>query len=51
MTPLKDRYGSQIHTHYPKTIEDEITIMDQERTRFPDEDTLVIPDYMKEILA
>ena len=51
VTPLKDRYGSQIHTHYPKTIEDEIAIMDQERTRFPDEDSMVIPDYMKEILA
>jgi len=51
VTPLKDRYGSQIHTHYPKTTEDEITIMDQERTRFPDEDSMVIPDYIKEILA
>ena len=51
VTPLKDRYGSQIHTHYPKTIEEEIAIMDQERTRFPDEDSMVIPYYMKEILA
>jgi magnesium chelatase subunit I len=51
VTPLKDRYGSQIHTHYPKTIEEEIAIMDQERSRFPDEDSMVIPDYMKEILA
>ena len=25
--------------------------MDQERTQFPDEDCMVIPDYMKEILA
>ena len=51
VTPLKDRYGSQIHTHYPKTIEEEIAIMDQERTRFPDEDSMVLPYYMKEILA
>ena len=51
VTPLKDRYGSQIHTHYPKTIEEEIAVMDQERTRFPDEDSMVIPYYMKEILA
>ena len=51
VTPLKDRYGSQIHTHYPKTIEDEISIMEQERSAFPDEDSLVIPGYMKEILA
>ncbi|MFP6635282.1 MAG: magnesium chelatase [Dehalococcoidia bacterium] len=51
VTPLKDRYGSQIHTHYPKTIGEEIATMDQERTRFPDEDSMVIPYYMKEILA
>ena len=51
VTPLKDRYGSQIHTHYPKTNQDEMIIMEQERTRFPDEDRVVVPDYMKEILA
>jgi len=51
VTPLKDRYGSQIHTHYPLNPKDEIAIMDQERTKFPEEDKLVIPDYMKEILA
>jgi len=51
VTPLKDRYGSQIHTHYPKTNEDEMVIMEQERSRFPDEDRVVVPDYMKEILA
>ena len=32
ITPLKDRYGSQIRTHYPETIELEIEIMEQERT-------------------
>ncbi|PKB80207.1 MAG: magnesium chelatase [SAR202 cluster bacterium Io17-Chloro-G9] len=51
VTPLKDRYGSQIHTHYPQDSRDEIAIMDQERSRFPEEDKLLIPDYMKEILA
>ena len=51
VTPLKDRYGSQIHTHYPMTTHEEITIMDQERARFPDEDSIIVPDYMKQILA
>ena len=51
ITPLKDRYGAQIRTHYPRTIEDEITIMTQERARFPNERNLVIPKYMKEIVA
>ncbi len=51
VTPLKDRYGSQIHTHYPKNTRDEIAIMEQERSRFPDEESLVTPEYMKEILS
>ena len=51
VTPLKDRYGSQIHTHYPRKTQDEIAIMDQERSRFPDEESVVVPEYMKEILA
>ena len=28
ITPLKDRFGSQIRTHYPKTVEHEIDIME-----------------------
>ena len=51
VTPLKDRYGSQIHTHYPRDPRDEIAIMEQERNRFPDEDRLVAPAYMKRIIA
>ena len=30
ITPLKDRYGAQIRTHYPASIEQEIEIMAQE---------------------
>lgn len=52
ITPLKDRYGSQIRTHYPETIELEIEIMDQERSTFPTEGIEVsVPDFMKEIVA
>ena len=43
VTPLKDRYGAQIHTHYPRTLDEEIAIMDQERNRFPDEDRVIVP--------
>jgi magnesium chelatase subunit I len=52
ITPLKDRYGSQIRTHYPKTIEDEISIMEMEHRQFPNDgpDTYV-PQYMAEIIA
>ena len=51
ITPLKDRYGAQIRTHYPKNINDEITIMEQERSRFPSEKDISTPQYMKEIIA
>ena len=51
VTPLKDRYGAQIHTHYPRTLDEEIAIMDQERNRFPDEDRVVVPEFMTEIVA
>src|SRR5881628_1219322 len=52
ITPLKDRFGSQIRTHYPLEIETEVGIMEQERQSFEDEGiTTVVPGYMKEILA
>ena len=52
ITPLKDRCGSEIRTHYPKTSETEIAIMEQERSTFADEDIkLSVPEYMKEIIA
>ena len=52
ITPLRDRYGAQIRTHYPRNIAHEIGIMEQEHTRFEDEDYQVtVPPYMKEIVA
>jgi magnesium chelatase subunit I len=52
ITPLKDRFGSQIRTHYPKEIGTEVGIMEQERNTFVDEGiTTIVPGYMKEILA
>jgi magnesium chelatase subunit I len=52
ITPLKDRYGVQIRTHYPRAVEHEIGIMDQERMVFDDDDfKVVVPQFMKEIVA
>jgi magnesium chelatase subunit I len=52
ITPLKDRAGSQIRTHYPRTIEHEIEIMEQERMVFSDNGIdLAVPQYMREIIA
>ncbi|MGK2852075.1 MAG: sigma 54-interacting transcriptional regulator [Candidatus Limnocylindrales bacterium] len=54
ITPLKDRLGSQIRTHYPRTLEHETAIVRQEKQRFaPDEGEPVVvrPPFMEEILA
>ena len=51
ITPLKDRYGAQIRTHYPRSIDHEMAIMEQERARFPNEESVRVPDYMREIIA
>ncbi len=52
ITPLKDRYGAQIRTHYPRSVEHEIDIMEQESNPFDDaEYTVSVPQYMKEIVA
>jgi magnesium chelatase subunit I len=52
ITPLKDRFGAQIRTHYPRSVEHEIAIVDQEATTFDDIPVPVhVPHYMKEIVA
>ena len=52
ITPLKDRFGSQIRTHYPRELATELRIMEQERASFVDEgSTTIVPAYMKEVLA
>jgi magnesium chelatase subunit I len=52
ITPLKDRYGSQIRTHYPETIELEMDIMEQERAVFATDGVQVtVPPFMREIVA
>ena len=52
ITPLKDRYGSQIRTHYPRTIDDELQIVEQERTVLETAGKrTAVPRYMEEIIA
>ncbi len=52
ITPLKDRFGSQIRTHYPRTVDIEIDIVEQEAHRFDSADIDVqVPDFMAEITA
>lgn len=52
ITPLKDRYGSQIKTHYPQTVMEEISIMEQEYAHMDmGEYTVAVPGFMQEIIA
>jgi magnesium chelatase subunit I len=52
ITPLKDRYGAQIRTHYPEQIDAEVAIMEQEAAIADMSDyRLVVPPFMREIVA
>ncbi len=52
ITPLKDRFGSQIRTHYPLDVETEVAIAAQEARPFGVEGVRVaVPPYMTEIVA
>jgi magnesium chelatase subunit I len=51
ITPLKDRFGSQIRTHYPQRIEDEMAIMEQEAAPPPPEVSVKVPVHLKEAIA
>ncbi|MBI2428322.1 MAG: magnesium chelatase [Ignavibacteriales bacterium] len=50
ITPLKDRIDSQILTHYPRTIEDAITITEQEAWVDRNGKEIHLPYYFKEII-
>jgi magnesium chelatase subunit I len=51
VSPLKDRFGTQVRTHYPETLGDEIRIMDQESRPPAGEIPVRVPRFMKEVLA
>lgn len=46
ITPLKDRFGAEIRTHYPTELEDEVAVIRQEAHLVAD-----VPDYLVEVLA
>jgi magnesium chelatase subunit I len=46
ITPLKDRFGAEIRTHYPTELEDEIAVIRQEAHLVAD-----VPDHVVETLA
>ena len=51
ITPLKDRFGSQVRTHYPLAAIEEIQIMEAEGSSMPEDIDMVFPAFMKEIVA
>ncbi|HEX7423168.1 MAG TPA: magnesium chelatase [Terriglobales bacterium] len=50
ITPLKDRIGSEIRTHYPATVEEGIAITAQEAWIERDGSRLHIPKYVQEVI-
>ncbi|MDX6284971.1 MAG: magnesium chelatase subunit [Frankiales bacterium] len=53
ITPLKDRFGAEIHTHYPLRLDDEISLIRQEAFLHwgPDAVSAMLPDHLIEVLA
>jgi magnesium chelatase subunit I len=52
ITPLKDRFGAQIRTHYPLDVETEMAIASQEARPLDDAGLdVAIPDFMAEVVS
>jgi magnesium chelatase subunit I len=50
ITPLKDRIGSEIRTHYPETLEEGIAITAQEAWAARGSSVIEIPQYVREVV-
>lgn len=50
VTPLKDRIGSEIRTHYPASVDEGIAITSQEAWIERDGLSLTVPHYVREIV-
>jgi magnesium chelatase subunit I len=52
ITPLKDRIGSEISTHYPKELPMAVEITRQEAwtDRFEDKNRIAVPDFIREVV-
>jgi magnesium chelatase subunit I len=53
VSPLKDRFGTQVRTHYPQSLGDEIAIMEQEARAPAGRDRMQarVPAFVKEVVA
>ncbi|HEY6273095.1 MAG TPA: magnesium chelatase [Terriglobales bacterium] len=50
VTPLKDRIGSEVRTHYPGSVEEGISITEQEAWSRRDGLDLHVPRYVREVV-
>jgi magnesium chelatase subunit I len=50
VTPLKDRIGSEIRTHYPETIEEGMAITAQEAWSERGSTKITVPQYLREVI-
>ena len=50
ITPLKDRVGAQIRTHYPLDSATELTIVEQE-AELPNDIAVRVPEFMGDVIA
>ena len=50
VTPLKDRIGSEIRTHYPETLEEGVAITTQEAWTERDAGDTEVPQYLREVI-
>ena len=52
ITPLKDRFGSQVRTHYPRTAQDELAVVRQEAEPLRLEGVdAVVPHFLAEVVV
>lgn len=51
ITPLKDRFGAQIRTHYPLEIATEIDIARQEAVMPADGPETTVPEFMEQLIS
>ena len=46
ITPLKDRFGAEVRTHYPLALADEVALVDQEAELVAE-----VPSHLREVVA
>jgi magnesium chelatase subunit I len=51
ITPLKDRFGAQIRTHYPRDVATEVAVVRAEAHVPVDGPPVAVPGYLEEVVA